>query len=276
MNLNRLFFLGLLTFILFGCTNSRYIYAPAPANNPFFNEKGESKLTTTYSESESSQYGYARGWDLQGAYALSNHWAVTASYFNRREMDKVYSYGSDNTEVKYKRNLFGVGGGYFVPLNPKKTITFNFYVGVDFGKFSFDEKAVSLNPNYDRYHTSNITKGYFQPSINFMPGKFFRFGIYMKSSYVHYGNIKTSYTPDELAYYSLDVLGDRTRNFIEFGYNMQFGLPKYQWIRLELGLTAVNWNPQYNILNNRAFDVRSSNVSIGINLDFTKMKKKGG
>ena len=114
---------------LSSCATYRYIYSASPPNNPYFREKGESKLAGYYSSSDdnTTTNGTAGGWDLQGAYAISNHWAVTAAYFSRREKD-VYdyiSYNSQSSVVKYKRNLFDIGGGYFVPLNAKKTITFN-------------------------------------------------------------------------------------------------------------------------------------------------------
>ncbi|MEO9210675.1 MAG: hypothetical protein ABI208_06230 [Ginsengibacter sp.] len=275
MKIERIFLLLFVLMGLFSCTASRYIYAPAPANNPFFKEKGESKLTASYSEGDGNQNGYARGWDLQGAYALSNHWAVTASYFNRREMDRNSISNSNVSEIKYKRNLLGFGSGYFIALNSKKTITFNLYAGLDFGKFSFDDKDIS-NPNSSdsRFHSSNITKGYFQPSFNFMPGKYIRFSFFMKSSYVGYGDIKTSYTSDELKYYSLDELGGKTWNFLEFGWDFQFGIPKYPWIRLEWQVSSINWTVDPYYLNYQRPDVRRSNFSIGLTIDFSKMKDK--
>lgn len=259
---------------LVSCENSRYIYAPSPASIPYFKEKGESKLTALYSESDATANGYARGWDLQGAYALSDHFAITASYFNRREQDKTNNNFASSfpATIDYKRNLGGIGLGYFVPLNAKKTITFNLYVGGEFGKFSFQDKGdPNQNPGYNRNYESGISKGFFQPSFNFMPGDYVRFAVFLKSSYVGYRNIKTDYTSDELKYYGLEHLGDRTWSFLEYGWNFQFGIPKYPWIRLEMSVSSVNWGREIYYLNNRPINIRYNNFSVGLNFDFSKM-----
>ncbi len=215
---------------------------------------------------------YANGLDLQGAYAIDNHWALTAAFFNRREKDiynsDIYNSPFDSSIVTYTRNLFEFGGGYFIPLNAKKTITFNFFGGMGFGKFSFDDNGLDGNmTNYSRYHTSNISKWFFQPSINFMPGRYVRISFTIKSSYVHYGNIRTSYSATELQYFSLDIIANRTLNFIEPAWDFQFGLPQLPWVKLDLAVSAVSGPPIHQL------DVRSNNTSIGLSFDFSKIGK---
>ena len=95
----------------------------------------------------------------------------------------------ESSEVRYKRNLFDVGGGYFVSLNKRKTITFNFYGGFSWGRFSFvDDGKDSSGAGYHRYHNNGITRWFFQPSWNFMPGKYIRFSSATRFSAVHYVN----------------------------------------------------------------------------------------
>jgi hypothetical protein len=188
---NRLFIPLIVITTLYSCSTHRYIYSASAANNPYFVEKGESKLTGYYSSSNSNRITkeFARGVDLQAAYAVGNHWAITTGYFNRRERD-VYNYYNNNgpfdsSVVNYKRNLVDMGAGYFISLNPKKTIIFNFYGGMAFGKFSFDDNGQNDGAGYNRFHNSNISKWYFQPAINFMPGNYFRFSFIIKNSFVH-------------------------------------------------------------------------------------------
>ena len=273
---NRFLFIAFIVITTFtSCSTYRYIYSASPANNPYFKEKGESKLTAYYSSSSDNPIlkEYAHGFDLQGAYAIGNHWALTAGYFNRREQD-VYSRSYnlyDTSVVRYKRNLFDIGAGYFIPLNTKKTITANFYGGFANGKFSFDDNGLDNNHTvYNRYHESAITKWFFQPSINFMTGRYVRFSFAAKFSFVHYGKIQTSYTSNELGYFGLDRIANKTIYFFEPSLNIQFGIPKYPWVKID----AVTSGTSYYYSDNSHLDVRGSNASIGLSFDFSKMKQK--
>lgn len=256
------------------CTTRRYIYTASPANSPYFNKKGQSKLAAYYSSNERIlPGGYANGFDLHGAYAISNHWAITGGYFNRKEKDiGIYDHNIpfDSSVIRYKRNLIGAGTGYFIPLNPKKTITFNMYGGTAFGKFSFKENGEAAGIAGERFHNSKITKWFFQPSVNFMPGKYFNASIILKNSFVHYGNITTNYTTDEIAYFSLNKIADKTIYFCEPALDMQLGLPYVPWIKMDL---------MYSFISNSHFedtklDVRGLNISIGLSVDFSKIKEK--
>lgn len=256
------------------CATYRYIYSASPPNNPYFTKKGESKLTAYYSSStddNASSY-HNGGIDLHGAYAISNHLAVTIGYFGRREHD-MYAAGSDgpfdNSKVQYKRNLIEAGGGYFIALNRNKTFTANLYAGVASGKFLIDDNGeIVTGSNYTRYHKSNITKWFFQPSINFLPSKNVRLSLILKSNFVHYGNIKTSYTDYEMQYFHLDEIKDRTLNFIEPAFNIQFGISKIPWLKLDYTASAL-YNNSYTHSN-----IRQNNASIGLSVDFSKMKKR--
>lgn len=265
---------------LFSCnTNYRYIYTASPANNPYFIQKGESNLTANYSSANNIRpvNKYAAGIDLQAAYALSDHWAITTSYYNRREKDEFSSLQTgpfENSTVRYKRNLFDIGGGYFVVLNKRKTITFNSYGGISLGKFSFmDDGIDSSGADYSRYHHNAIRKWYFQPSFNFMPGEYIRFSYATKFSFVHYGNIQTSYTPEELKYLYLNKVDHETLPFIEPSLNVQFGLPKIPWINLDAGISWT-FNPTNIFILGGGVKVRGFNSSIGLNFDFSKLKRK--
>jgi hypothetical protein len=271
-----LIFAGIITITLSCCTSRRYIYSASPANNPYFSKKGQSQLSALYSSSggnrDASTDGYARGADLQGGYSISDHWALTAGYFNRNEKD-VYDYYTSNTSldssiVTYKRNLLDLGAGYFFPLDQRKDIMLNIFAGLGFGKFSFDDIGKLNGANYNRYHNSSITKWFIQPAINFTTGPYFRAAVIFRSSFVHYGNIQTSYTASELRDFSLERINNRTLFFFEPGVNFQFGLPAYQWIKLDMSISGVSHNSE-NLLG-----VRSGNTSIGLSFDLSAKTKK--
>ena len=271
-------FISLTLFLLImfsSCTNYRYINSASPPNNPYFTKKGDSKITAYFSTAADLRPAkkYAYGFDLQGGYAIGNHLALTAGYFNRIEKD-AYS-GSyniyDSSIVRYRRNLFDIGAGYFISLNSNKTITANFYGGVGKGKFIFNDSGLDKNQlAYHRYHESDITKWYIQPSVNFIPLDYFRLSFATKVSFVHYGKIQTSYTADELEFFSLNKIANKTLTFFEPSLDFQIGVPRLSWVNLDVVFSATsNYHSDGSHLN-----VRGSNFSVGLNFDLSKINKK--
>lgn len=271
--------IGIILFVcvisLASCISPRYVYSPSPPNNPYFTEKGQSKLTAYYSSGEidnALQGEKNNGFDIQGAYAIGDNWALTTGYFFRNERN-VYTYDYnffDSSTVSYKRGLADIGGGYFLPLNKKRNLSFNFFTGLALGKFSFNDNGVDKSgADYSRFHRSNIVKWYIQPSFNILPGKYFRASVITKFSWVHYGNISTSYTHDELQYFYLDRIKNITLFFIEPTYNMQVGIPKCEWLKIDGGVTFTS----YPYSSASYIQSRNFNASIGLSFDFSKLKK---
>jgi hypothetical protein len=263
--------------ILFAsCRTPRYIYSPAPPNNPYFREKGESKVAACYStgaDANEVNNEYNRGFDLQAAYALSDHVALTADYFKRKERDAIYDYDRayfDSSVVTYRRHLANFGGGYFTTITNDKQIALNIFGGLGFGKFSFNDYGVDNGMNYTRYYNSNMTRWYIQPSINFFVGNHFRTALVTKISSVHYSDFQTSYTPDELSYLDLDKLPGKTLTFFEGTWNAQVSFKNMPWFCIDGGLT-VSSEPFANQSTN--LETRNFNASIGVSLDLSKMKK---
>ncbi len=258
--------------IFSSCSTYRYIYSASPPNTPYFTKNGESKLTGYYSGSSENRLTgeYAHGCDLQGAYALSNHLAIGATYFYRKERDTYSRSGNlyDSSVIHYKRNLFDVDAGYFIPLNANKKSTFNIYAGIGGGKFVFNDNGIDKNLfPYTRFHKSAITKWFIQPSINFMPGRYMRFCFATKLSFVHYGKIETSYSQDEIQYFTLNKIADKTLGFFEPSFNFQFGIPKAPWVKIDFVLSTTSGYDSYG----SHLNVRGSNASIGLNFDFSKL-----
>ena len=263
-------------FTLVSCRTPRYIYSPAPPNNPYFREKGESKLAAYYStggDDNKLTGEYNNGLDLQAAYAVSDHFALTADYFKRNEKDAIYDYDRtffDSSIVRYKRNLTNFGAGYFTPVTKDKNITVNIFGGLGFGKYSFTDNGFNNGVGYHRDYNSNMSKWYIQPSINFFVGNYFRTGLISKVSWVHFNDIKTSYTPDELSYLDLDKVPGKTLSFFEGTWNMQVSFKNMRWFYLDGGFTFSS-DPFVN--NESNLEARNFNASIGVSLDFSMMKK---
>lgn len=254
--------------LLSSCTTYRYVYTATPPNNPVFTEKGASSIAGYYStaSSENSGKGYVHGFDLHAGYAISEHWAIKASYLKRYEMD---NYGFENnlylnSSVKYDRTLLGVGGGYFIPLNPKKTITVNFFGGYRTGKFSFKDKGLTDDSTiYSRFHRSNVSIWDIQPAINFVPGKYLSISLVWRFSFLNYYNIETNYSSEELNYFSLDHLGANNANISEPSLLFRLGIPGVPWIKLTTVFSGIG---EYQSLK-YGRQIRTFSFSAGLHVD---------
>ena len=83
MTRNCLIFISIAVICCCSCSSPRFIYSPSPPNNPYFKETGDSKLAAYYSSGgdDNKNTGHKNnGLDLQAAYAISDHWALTAGF----------------------------------------------------------------------------------------------------------------------------------------------------------------------------------------------------
>lgn len=267
--------------LFLGCTVKapRYIYSPSAPNNPFFQKKGDSKLAAFYSygknENDSSYTNH--GYDLQAAYAFSNHFAVTADYYNRTETNNYLgSLGSSysnyfyDSYVYYKRNMTEAGMGYFFSLNDRKTVVVNLLAGMGFGSFSINENGKNFSGlNYSRNYSNHFTKIYFQPSINFFATKYLRFGFVFKTSNLHYETAATNYLSNEKSFFYLDKIENKNFQISEFsGINFQLNIPRYNWVKLEGIITSSSRLPSDTLPK-----VRTYNASVGLTFDLDKVCK---
>ena len=128
MTKNCLLFIWISAVCCCFCNSPRFIYSPSPPNNPYFKKTGDSKLTGYYSSGgdDNKKTGHkTNGFDLQAAYAISDHWALTTGFFERTERDIFTStrYNFfDSSILDYKRHITDMGGGYFIPLDKGKNL----------------------------------------------------------------------------------------------------------------------------------------------------------
>jgi hypothetical protein len=257
------------TIIAASCKTPRYIYSPSAHNVPVLTQKGDSKFGAMYSTNltgEESRDGQAidnrsRGIDAHGAVAITDNWAIQASHFYRWEKSTG---GPDSLTLKYQRNLTEIGVGYFIPVNEKKNIFFQIFVGGGIGKFSFSDKdKIAYN-----FHEANITKIYLQPAMIFRSKGSFTNAVSVRGSIINYRNIKTSYSASQLQDYNLDNLTNRSKFFIEPAYTGSFGFKNVPGLRFE-------FQAGLSFLAARSYvDYRVINFSAGTWIDLGKMFNK--
>jgi hypothetical protein len=270
------FFLVIGALGFMSCYTPRYMYSPAAQNIPVLVKKGDSKVAA-YISSNLSQKNNAnnrtnesrsRGFDLQGAYAISNNFAIQANYFKRTESNNGYTVNGnlDSSFIRYKRQLTEIGVGYFKSLNKNNRVILQVFGGAGRGKFRFtDNGKTSDGINYNRTHLADITKLYIQPAFMFRSKGSFAASLSTRFSFVKFGNIKTNYTQGELSSYNLDDLTHGFRTFFEPAFSSTFGFNKLPGLQFEfqLGLALLT--------SSRYVDHRSFNFSGGIVLDIPKI-----
>ena len=255
--------------IISSCSSPRFAYSPSAHNAPVLTKKGDNKIGGFYSTnitSEGKQNNVivdnrSRGFDLQGAYAVTNHFAVQASYFYRWEQTTG---GPDSSTILYNRNLTEAGIGYYVPVSDNNKIFFQIFGGAGLGKFSFTD--VSRVGNY--FHQANITKIYLQPAILFKSKGSFTSAISLRASNIQYSKVKTNYKGSQLDDFKLDSLTNRSKYFFEPAFMFSFGFKNVPGLRLEFqGGTSF-------LLSRHFIDYRFFNLSAGIWCDIGAFFRK--
>lgn len=261
----------LLSVIAFAsCTSPKYyVYSPTPPVNPFFKDKGDTKISAYMTGASGTRLP---GADLQAAYALTDNLAISGAFSTRRERDRYYKNDgswSDSVVNYYDRTMGEVGAGYFTTINSKRTATFNLYGGFSWGEYQLTENGIDHQDiRYTRRFESDIKKWYVQPSIHFMPGKVFRIGLVTRFSFVTYDNIRTGFTDDELNVRTLNLVRDKTFFAVEPTVNFQFAFPQ-QWIKLDMGITFCP--PYIDSYNYSELRYRTVSASIGLTFDLSKI-----
>jgi hypothetical protein len=273
--------------LLVGCSIEkapRYIYSATPANLNNFTKKGESKLNAIYFGDGKPENG---GVQIQAAYAFSNHWAAMASYANKWEMqterydtNRFYRNGLfsgpivetnvfDSSVIMYKRFNYELGLGYFYHIgNSNKTI-FYVYGGLGFGKQTMTDKGLdSNNIAYARYYNGNTTNYFLQFGYDVCASDNFCFSIGNKLTKSLFKQSNTNYTKQELAYFYLDKTENNSLIFWEPYINFQLGLPRYNWVKLDIQTLLSGSNLGYNYPK-----ANKLSLSIGLSFDISKLNK---
>ncbi len=277
--MKRLFYILNFSFLIFNwcaCYTPRYVYSPAAHNVPVLVQEGDSKiafnLSTNFTGDKTvngqKQKNKGNGFDLQGAYAVTNNFAVQAAFIRRTETNNGdFVSNLDSSIINYKRNLTEFGIGYYKDLGNSRQAIFQVFAGVGFGKSGFKDRGKDRNNVfYNRFHQMNVTKVYVQPAFMIRSKKNFAAALSSRFSVIYFQKIKTDYTAIELDNYKLDSLG-YPRLFWEPAMVNTFGFKKLPGLQFEFQMGLA-------LLQSRRFvDYRSFNLSTGILFDLTKLLK---
>jgi hypothetical protein len=271
----------LLTYMLQGCYTPRYAYSPSAHNVPLLTGKGDAKLGASFSSNiigsstvnGVKRQGKANGTDIQGAYAFKKKWALQGNFFSRREINEGdFSLYRDSAVIRYKRNMFELGAGYFKKLNEDGRLMFQFFAGVGTGKFSFTDDGQDANRvGYSKFHRSTVYKFYVQPVWMYQGEKKIAASLSSRFSFINYRNIRTDYTASELEKFQLFELSRGPVLFWEPAFVNAIGFKKLPGVYLEyqVGMSLL--------MSRRFIDGRFFNFSAGVNIDppllFTKKAK---
>lgn len=231
-------------FLFTSCSEIRYAYSPVAPNTPGFKEKNESRLAASaslgyYSTLESTTSNNTDvNLNIQSAYAVTNHFAVLASYSGtilERDQFQFTDYSTTYSNlVNYKRNQFEIGAGIFYPLTKKKTVMFECFTGYGFGKLNITDKYVENgNTTSSGFYNANTNKFFIQPSLTLHPGKNFFLSLGFRYVNAGYSTIRTSYTEQETTEYYLKDIRTNRVEFIEPFLTANFRFKEVPWLMLQ-------------------------------------------
>ncbi len=223
----------LMSMLFSSCTLFRFAYSPTIQNIPAFKEKNESRINASVA---STAVGTENSYALQAAYAVTDHFALTAAWNGSlRSQDELTTStnSSTNTEiVKYNRRSAEFGAGVFYPLTKDKKVFFEFYGGYGFGSNDISDN-MATNSGPTGFHNSKTNRFYFQPSFSFHPVSNFTITPVLRFTSIGYSNISTNYDNNELQSYQLLDIQQKRLFFIEPALITSLGFDSAPWFRIQ-------------------------------------------
>jgi hypothetical protein len=178
MKINGLNILILFCLCMANISCVHYYYAPSSNNVPLFKEKNEVRIQAQYSSDVSE--GGLRGFEVQTAYAVSNHAAVQLNVYSAKQKDDGYGSGN-GTYVE-------AAGGYYKPLFNNHCV-FETYSGFGLGSVNNIYRVNSYRGLNEEAKTS-VFKFFIQPSFGYS-NHYFAAALSSKFSLVNF-NVKSS------------------------------------------------------------------------------------
>ncbi len=263
--------------LLASCYSPRYVYSPVSANVPLLAKKGDSKLAGYYAvnpgekstATSAGKLNSGYGLDVQGAYAVTNHFAIQGSYSKRWEKNfaDFNLNSSDSSIINYNRSSAEFGIGYYTYIDRRRNSFFQLFGGAGFGKSSFTDKFFTGNFPARNFNM-DVVRLYLQPSILIRYGEGFASSFASRISVVNFRNVKYDYTTEEAERYQLKDINQSTKIFWEPAFVNAFGLKKLPGLKLEIQLTMAF------LMTQKFVDYRTYNLSAGLLLDIPQFFKK--
>jgi hypothetical protein len=257
---------------VYGCYAPRYVYSPPAQIIPLLQKKNELEVSAFYSGSINAfktAGNYNHGFDMQGAWAVTNHFALTLDESTNRERNGSNDtfFQNDSSVLSYKRNFTGFSAGYYTSLKNNSKMQLQVFGGAAFGSSKIFDDFSSNSSQVNKYHFSRVTKLFIQPALIYSPVKLFSASLSSRFTQVVFTNIRTNYTATELNNYILDSIGISPVFFWEPAVCYSVGFKKSPVkIRLQGSITVL--------LNHRFVEHHDTNVGIGMTYDFLRSKQK--
>lgn len=261
---------------LTACNSHRFLYYTPTPNNPTFEKKGESKISAAVS-GNIFQYVHSLGGVFQGAYALTDHWAVGYSYDFRNEDTKFKKVNTDffppainnyfdSSHVITSRNAHEFCVGYFTRIKRRRKIYFSTYAGCGIGNFYMKESGIATDTTpYQRHQNGTLNKLFIQPAFYFKPKPFFTLSLITKFSGFKYHFTQNNYTNDERNYYKMNVKSNDLFFVIEPTVMLSAGARNIHFM-FSITLNAIIADKKLDRINN--------SLSAGFTADIAHLLKK--
>ena len=253
------------------CYTPRYVYSPPTQNIPSVHKKNDLEFSAFYAGSVNTfktKDNYNQGFDIQSAWAASNHFAIILSEsarWERNSSNDTY-FANDSSLLSYKQNYLEIGGGYFNSPKANPKMQLQIFGGAAFGSSKISDNYRSNNTSTNKYHDSYVTKIFIQPAVLYSPFKNFLTTLSSRFTAVIFTHIHSNYTLNELDNYNLDSLTVSPVYFWEPAVSYTIGIKKFP-IKFRIqGSISI-------LLNKRFVEHRSSNIAFGIVSDFSQKKK---
>jgi len=256
---------------MYACYAPRYVYSPPTQNIPLLNKKNDFEFSAFYAGSINAfqeKGNYNRGFDLQAAWAVSNHFAVMINESVRWEKNGGNDtfFQNDSSLLSYKRNFTEIGAGYFTTAANNIKMRFQVFGGAAFGSSKIFDDFTSNNVQLNKYHYSRVTKFFIQPALTYSFFKNSSTALSSRFTGVVFTQIRTNYTSAELDNYILDSIGTSPVFFWEPAVSYTFGFKKFPLKFQIQGSLAI-------LLNHRFVEHRDGNIGIGVVYNILKRKE---
>jgi hypothetical protein len=250
---------------LAGCNAPHYLYAPTAENIPAFTGKNQSDIDIAIS---------GRGADAQVAYAVSDHIAISGSWYFRNENNYYHdtSFSFEYPEDKevsydtlyYQRHLTDIGLSYFSAINKSNYLYWLVSVGGGIGNFEMKENSFndqlydSAIYSYHDYYNAKVVRLFIQPAIMYV-NPWIKGIFSFRLSGIRYYSPQTSYDNNTLDDYGYNYINEHYSWFAEPAMTFKIFPNKWLSMNLQYGCTL----PVHPL----PFDYRFFIGNIGVGID---------
>lgn len=253
---------SVVTIILLVFTGCVTLYKPNSLYSPMLQEKGDGNVSASLGITGTGLM------NLQGSYALTDHFGVMASgmYHNRRD--------DSNEESVEKLNILSgeAGAGYFQRTGANNDLLFQCFGGLGHGS----SRDIITNTSQDNPEARALFYNlFFQPGL-VITGRNIEVAFDLRANYVHLYNIH-AYLYDQFEFWNTDFryYSDTTISFmnLEPALTLRIGGGNLKGL-IQFGaiIPAVNAESYFNVNNSSVFLIPLIKFSAGLTYTFGNRK----